>query len=67
MLSSLIINEITTYVLGGILIFCVLLWINYDRFLARFFEHLAHIFNTDCKEEKEALFKTLNEDAKVVF
>ena len=47
-------------------VFLTLIWWKYDKILARFFEHLTYIVNTDAKGEKEKLFQPLNIAAKEV-
>ena len=47
-------------------VFLTLIWWKYDKILARFFEHLTYIVNTDAKGEKEKLFEPLNIAAKQV-
>merc|ERR1712141_11762 len=58
----IIMNETILYI--GV--FLTLIWWKYDKILARFFEHLTNIVNTDAKGEKEKLFQPLNIAAKEV-
>ena len=59
-------NETSLYIGAATATFLSLFWWKHDKILARFFEHLTYIVNTDAKDEKENLFEPLNNAAKQV-
>ena len=59
-------NETILYIGAASATFLSLFWWKHDKILARFFEHLTYIVNTDAKGEKEKLFQSLNNSAKQV-
>ena len=58
-------NETILYIGAATATFLSLFWWKHDKILARFFEHLTYIVNTDAKGEKGSSERTAQQTSAI--